>query len=229
MSNRYVWNRYNTASVATVSASGSPYGEPEDILQMDSADTFWTWNRSFRTSISTSSPIYAYTGTGRAISNGKFVLSGATSVTINDNTATESDRDSVYYRGIPINQSGGLGRVWTRYVGFSAANENAFDAIYGITWNHTTNSSYVRAISIAPSPNESGSTVTNTYIRCYGMEMSDDGDNVTATRYVVGKGSLSTTVSNASSSTYPRHNYTAQITSICAVIPAPLRRCSHVE
>lgn len=33
------------------------------------------------------------------------------------------------------------------------------------------------------------------------------------------------TVSNAASSTYPRHNYTGQITSICAIIPVLLRRC----
>lgn len=42
-------------------------------------------------------------------------------------------------------------------------------------------------------------------------------------------GSYIATVSNASSSTYPRHNYTGQITSICAVIPSLIRRCSHVQ
>ena len=42
-------------------------------------------------------------------------------------------------------------------------------------------------------------------------------------------GSAVDTISNAASSTYPRHNYTGQITSICAVIPPLLRRCSHVE
>jgi len=36
------------------------------------------------------------------------------------------------------------------------------------------------------------------------------------------------TVSNASASTYPRHNYTGQITSICAIIPVLLRRYKHV-
>lgn len=43
------------------------------------------------------------------------------------------------------------------------------------------------------------------------------------------KGALIATVSNAASSTYPRHNYTGQITSICAVIPSLIRRCSHVQ
>ena len=42
------------------------------------------------------------------------------------------------------------------------------------------------------------------------------------------KGTLIASVSNASSSTYPRHNYTGQITSICAIIPVLLRRCEHV-
>lgn len=52
-----------------------------------------------------------------------------------------------------------------------------------------------------------------------------DGD---ATLYSYANYSLSNSiaVSNAASSTYPRHNYTGQITSICAIIPVLLRRCS---
>lgn len=42
------------------------------------------------------------------------------------------------------------------------------------------------------------------------------------------KGSSVGQVSNASSSTYPHHNYTGQITSICTIIPALLRRCNRV-
>ena len=41
-------------------------------------------------------------------------------------------------------------------------------------------------------------------------------------------GSYIAAVSNAAASTYPHHNYTGQITSICAIIPALLRRCNHV-
>ena len=59
--------------------------------------------------------------------------------------------------------------------------------------------------------------------------------SLSPTRYTLthysgyGKTSKIGTVSNASSSTYPRHNYKGQITSICAIIPALLRRCNHVQ
>ena len=46
--------------------------------------------------------------------------------------------------------------------------------------------------------------------------------------YKAVKGTAVGTVSNAAASTYPRHNYTGQITSICAIIPVLLRRCEHV-
>lgn len=55
-----------------------------------------------------------------------------------------------------------------------------------------------------------------------------EGSGIYELEVKASKGSFAATVSNSSSSTYPHHNYTEQITSICAIIPVLLRRYKHV-
>ena len=201
MSTRYVWSRYSLSAVVLSTVSRPDYSNNLH-LYVEKENQTWSYRYEGIGLVTLQENVYVRWGNGYSFSNGKFKINNSELVTAYRNQSgagiCEGDNGDDYYLGISTSQ------------------DNSYDYLYRINAEWPSGSG---SISLGA---QASSTVAERRARI----TASDCESGTGNSYKVGKGSYSTAVSNAASSTYPRHNYTGQITSICAIIPVLLRRCS---
>lgn len=213
MSLRYVWNRYNMGAVVADSASGNYNSSIFPIILMNSADVFWQWGIYSSDEASLDGIVYSYVGSSYSISNGKLVINNPTIEKVPQSRIEGFRPDGSKF----TNKNSG-------YVGFASTdNQNSFDAIY--YWNVPAQGYAILQPAMLW---DGGSSYTDTYI-VGRWPYSGASGTYKGYRYVVGKGTLSATVSNAASTTYPLNNNVNPIAIICTILLLAVRGCYGVK
>ena len=204
MSTRYVWKRYNLSAVVISTVSRPDYSDRLN-LYVERENQTWGYSYNGPGSVFLQENVYVRWGKSYSFSNGKFIINNSQLVTAYRNHVgagiCEGDDGDDYYFGISTSQN------------------NNYDYLYRIRayWPSGSGDISLNADASSTAANRRAKFVVS------------DCESGTGNSYEIAKGSLSGNSSNASASTYPHHNYTGQITSICAIIPALLRRCNHVQ
>ena len=217
MSTRYVWSKSSIGSrIIKTYGMATPFDKIA-VLPIESNDIFWSFSRRGGYPYFADGPVYVRHGSGYSVQGGALTLIDSEQTVINN-----GDRGDSYSAIATFKNTGKI----NTYLGVTNIDGgNQFEHIYHIDANWVDSSIISTNVFISASGDSGNATEFQG-----SFPANDMLQDYTGQVYGLGKGTSSLgTISNASSSTYPRHNYTAQITSICAVIPAPLRRCSHVE
>lgn len=190
MAIRYVWGKYAIEAVMQETLFFPENESSPSLYIFDSQDVFWTWSYQFGGFYYTlNSAVYGRIGTGYSISNGKFVISNASSFEIARNTAninfgapfyTVTSSSANVYFGIA-----------------SSSSTTTFDRIYRVA----AQAAYGNEIRLGITTSN-GSTSALIPSTNYGGAGRFTSSSAVA-RFGIGQGSLTGPVSNSSSSAYP--------------------------
>lgn len=190
MATRYVWGEYAIEAVAQESLLFPENESSPSLYIFDSQDVFWNWAyQSGGFYYTLNSAVYGRIGTGYSISNGKFVISNASSFEIVRNsanlnfganfyTAISSSVD-VYFGIAPSSSTTTFDRIY----------RVAAQASYGTEIRLGITTSNGNTSALIPSTNYGGAGRFTSYSA--------------VARFGIGQGSLTGTVSNSSSSACP--------------------------
>lgn len=221
MSTRFVWSRSNLVAVQIATWPDDGISAAVQVSPV-TEDRFWSWSGDdLRGRVLQNGPINLLYGDSYSIVNGRFVINNPSTAFISARTSTEyqSDKSKVTFNNGSIIVNGSS----TKYFGIAQTSVNAFDFIYKCTITFSSGDGDVDCDTELSIRSNGSNDIIRFFAYHGGWYSADNADSFT---YELGKGSAVGTVSNAAASTYPRHNYTGQITSICAIIPVLLRRCS---
>lgn len=179
MSTRYVWSRYSLSAVVLSTVSRPDYSNNLH-LYVEKENQTWSYRYEGIGLVTLQENVYVRWGNGYSFSNGKFKINNSELVTAYRNQPgagiCEGDNGDDYYLGISTSQ------------------DNSYDYLYRINAEWPSGSG---SISLGA---QASSTVAERRARI----TANDCESGTGNSYKVGKGSYSTAVSNAASSTYPQ-------------------------